>query len=283
MKSGVGIFFDGITSARHAVAIELAPDMLVIRATGAGDVREHWRYDQLEHLAAPAGLLRLGRIGNPRLARLEVREPELAAAIDDASVPVDRSGAAERRARNRVVAWSCAAVVSLAAAGVFGVPLLADRVAPLVPVAVERWLGEAVNAQVRGMLESSAPGLPFDCSAEGGEPKATAALAKLVRQLETAAQLPFPLRIVVARKSETNAITLPGGIIYVYGGLIDSARSADELAGVIAHEIGHVAHRDGMRSILQTAGLSFLFGMLLGDFVGGGAVVIAATTLLKSS
>jgi Zn-dependent protease with chaperone function len=282
MKSGTGIFFDGITSARHAVAVDLASDMLVIRATEA-DIREHWRYDELEHLAAPGGLLRLGRVGNPRLARLEVRDGELAAAIDEASVPVDRSGAPERRARNRVVAWSFAAVVSLAAAAIFGVPLLADRLAPLVPIGLERWLGEAVNAQVRTMIEISGPGLPFDCNADGGEPKASAALAKLMRQLETAAALPIPLRVVVARKPEANAIALPGGYIYVYGGLIESAQNADELAAVIAHEIGHVARRDGMRSILQTAGLSFLFGMLLGDFVGGGAVVIAATTLLKSS
>ncbi|MGB6963149.1 MAG: M48 family metalloprotease [Xanthobacteraceae bacterium] len=45
----------------------------------------------------------------------------------------------------------------------------------------------------------------------------------------------------------------------------------------------HVAARDGTRVVLQTAGLSFLFGMMLGDFVGGGAVVIAARTVLKSS
>jgi Zn-dependent protease with chaperone function len=52
---------------------------------------------------------------------------------------------------------------------------------------------------------------------------------------------------------------------------------------VLAHEMGHIAHRDGTRIVLQTAGLSFLFGMMLGDFVGGGAVVIAARTVLKSS
>ena len=44
-----------------------------------------------------------------------------------------------------------------------------------------------------------------------------------------------------------------------------------------------MAHRDGTRSILQAAGLSFLFGMLLGDFVGGGAVVIGARAVLQSS
>ncbi len=61
------------------------------------------------------------------------------------------------------------------------------------------------------------------------------------------------------------------------------SETPDELAGVIAHEMGHVVHRDGTRAVLQSAGLSFLFGMMLGDFVGGGAVVIAAKTVLSSS
>ena len=65
--------------------------------------------------------------------------------------------------------------------------------------------------------------------------------------------------------------------------MIDAAETPDELAGVIAHEIGHVAHRDGTRSILQAAGLSFLFGMLLGDFTGGGVVVIAARKIVESA
>ena len=78
-------------------------------------------------------------------------------------------------------------------------------------------------------------------------------------------------------------MALPGGHVYVDDGLIAKAETPDELAGVLAHEIGHVAHRDGTRTVLQTAGLSFLFGMMLGDFVGGGAVVIAARTVLKSS
>jgi Zn-dependent protease with chaperone function len=52
---------------------------------------------------------------------------------------------------------------------------------------------------------------------------------------------------------------------------------------VIAHEIGHVARRDGVKSVLETAGLSFLFGMLFGDFVGGGAIVVSAKTVLQSS
>jgi predicted Zn-dependent protease len=97
------------------------------------------------------------------------------------------------------------------------------------------------------------------------------------------ALLAAPVKLSVIRRPEANAIALPGGHIYVFQGLLAKAENPDELAGVIAHEIGHVVQRDGTRSMLQGAGLSLLFGMLLGDFVGGGAVVIAARTLIQSS
>jgi Zn-dependent protease with chaperone function len=71
--------------------------------------------------------------------------------------------------------------------------------------------------------------------------------------------------------------------VYVFQGLIAKAENADEVAGVIAHEISHVAYRDGTKAVLEGGGLSFLFGMLLGDFVGAGAVVSAAKTVLQSS
>jgi predicted Zn-dependent protease len=92
-----------------------------------------------------------------------------------------------------------------------------------------------------------------------------------------------PLRAVVARRPEANAMALPGGYVYVFQGLIARADNVDELAGVIAHEMGHVANRDGTRAVMQAAGLSFLFGMLLGDFGGGTAVVVAVKTVLQSA
>ena len=87
----------------------------------------------------------------------------------------------------------------------------------------------------------------------------------------------------MVRRPDVNAITLPGGRIYVFDGLLAKASSVDEVAGVLGHEIGHVAHRDGTKSVLETAGLSLLFGMLLGDFTGGGAVIIAARTVLQTA
>ncbi len=281
--AGAGIFFDGLTSARHIVRVELTADGVVVRDAQERDMLARWPYDQLDHLAAPEGVLRVGSAVGSTLARLEVRDPALIAAIDDASVPVDRSGASERRGRMKVVVWSLIATASLLLGAVYGVPALAGKIAPFVPLRAERWLGEAVDAQARKMLDKGNTGGPFECGGGNGETDGRAALAKLMSRLEGAAALSIPLDAKVVRRGEANAVALPGGRIYVFDGLIDKSDSPDELAGVIAHEIGHVAHRDGTRAILQSAGLSFLFGMLLGDFVGGGAVVIGARAVLQSS
>ena len=65
---------------------------------------------------------------------------------------------------------------------------------------------------------------------------------------------------------DVNAFALPGGFVYVNRGLIEAAASEDELAGVLAHEIGHVVGRHGAdqaaRSGLLQTGLGALGGLL---------------------
>jgi len=280
MTTGAGIYFDGETSARREVAVALAPETLVIM-DARGDELAEWAYADIEHLPAPAHVLRLGLRGEPVLARLEIHDPAFASAIDDRALTVDRSGATDRRARTRVILWSLAATLSLVLAAVFVVPELAARLAPLVPAGVESRLGEAVDAQVRTMLDNRNLGDRLVCGTQAAERPGQAALETMVAKLTRAAAL--PVKLTVIRREEANAIALPGGRIYVFQGLLAKAESADEIAAVIAHEIGHVAHRDGTRAMLQAAGLSLMFGMLLGDFVGGGAVVIAAKALIQSS
>ena len=280
--SGQATYFDGVTSARHDVTVTLGASALQIHASD-GHMLAEWPYAELEPIASPQGLLRVGRIDNPVLARLDVRDSTLADAIDDLSVPIDRSGRTERRGRRKVVFWSLAATVSLLLVAIFGVPEIAGRLTPLVPYAAEIRLGAAVDAQVRSMLDKSGAGPRFVCGSGEVEQAGRAAFDKMFAKLEQAAGQPIPLRVLVVRSEDANAVTLPGGTIYVFHGLIDKAENADEVAGVIAHELGHVAHRDGTRTVLQHGAMSLLFGLLLGDFVGGGAVIIAAKTILQTS
>jgi Zn-dependent protease with chaperone function len=280
--TGRANYFDGVTSARHDVTVTLGVSALQIHSTD-GRLLAEWPYGELEAIAAPRGLMRIGRVDNAVLARLDVRDPNLAAAIDDLSIPIDRSGLTERRSRRKVVFWSLAATLSLLLVAIYGVPEIASRLTPIVPYTAEIKLGAAVDAQVRSALDKNHEGARFVCGTDTAESAGRAAFDKMFATLERAAGQPIPLRIAVVRSEEANAVTLPGGIIYVFHGLIDKAESADEVAGVIAHELGHVAHRDGTRTVLQQGAMSFLFGMLLGDFVGGGAVILAAKTILQTS
>jgi Zn-dependent protease with chaperone function len=282
MATGAGLYFDCTSSARHAVTIEATPAAL--RITGAdGSLIAEWPYAELRAQSAPDTVMRLRRAGGAELARLEIRDPALIADIDERADSLDRSGTVERRLRKRVVAWTVAATASLVLVAIFGVPLLSDRIAPLIPLSVEPRLGVTIDAQVRPMLDEGRYSKPFECGGTEADKAGRAALDTLVGRLEAAAGLPIPLKASVVRRRESNAIALPGGHVYVFEGLVSQSRSADELASVIAHEIGHVAHRDGTRSLLEAAGLSFLFGMLLGDFTGGGLVVIAAKTVVQSA
>lgn len=282
--SGPAIFFDGVTSARRTVTVDLGLTALAIRA-GAGETLAEWRYRELAAYAAPDGVLRLGRATSPAPARLEIHDGDLAAAFMARVGSIQQFGAVEPRTRVKVVGWSLAAVASALLVAMFGVPAVVARVTPLVPVRVEQRLGASVDSQIRGWLDVGQHDR-FECGQGPDTPDTQASRAafdKLVQRLEAAAGLPLPVRAAVVRRTEANAIALPGGRVYVFQGLIDKAETPDELAGVIAHEMGHIAHRDGVRAVMQAAGLSFLFGMLIGDFSGGGAAVIAMRTVLQSS
>src|SRR5258707_2261572 len=238
--SGTGIFYDGLTSDRRKVAVEIGGDAIEVRA-GDGALLAQWRIADISPLAASVGVLRIRLANANAAARLEIHDQALAAALLARTKPSDRTGLTDRPTRAKVVAYSVAAIATLVGGAISGVPLIADRIAPHLPVALEMRLGAAVDKEVRQALGASTGGKPFECGASDSARAVAArgAFAKLVAGLEAAAELPLPLRALVARRDEVNAITLPGGRIYVFGGLLNKANSVDEVAGVLGHEIGH--------------------------------------------
>src|SRR6266853_77779 len=80
------------------------------------------------------------------------------------------------------------------------------------------------------------------------------------------AQVPFTIKVIDS--DEINAMALPGGFFYVNSGLILAADEESELAGVMAHEIAHVAARHGTRQM--TRGNWANIGTIPLIFIGGG-------------
>jgi predicted Zn-dependent protease len=98
--------------------------------------------------------------------------------------------------------------------------------------------------------------------------------------LEGNKQVPFNFRFSIINSSAINAFATPGGYIYVNKGLINAAENEGELAGVIAHEIGHANARH-IASIVDKSkkiNIATLAAVLAGVLLGGGGEATAAIT-----
>jgi predicted Zn-dependent protease len=80
------------------------------------------------------------------------------------------------------------------------------------------------------------------------------------------ARVPFTIKVIDS--DEVNAFALPGGFFYVNSGLILAADEEAEMAGVMAHEIAHVAARHATRQMTRAQMINFASIPLI--FVGGG-------------
>ncbi len=260
-------YYDGTSSRRRRVTLDLT-QRLDIREDGG--IVASWPFADIRR-ADGVRALRLACLSAPPLARLEIADPHAAHMVSARCPALDagRSG----RQTGRIVAWSLAAACSIVLVTVFGIPLLADRLAPLVPMAVEKRIGEAVDRQARALIGGTV------CERAQGQQ----AFETMVEKIRLAGGMSMPFEARVLSSSIPNAFALPGGKIYLLSGLLDKAKNADEVAGVIAHELGHAQHRDGLRRIIQTGGSSFLFGLLFGDLMGGGAVLFAARSIVDAS
>lgn len=74
----------------------------------------------------------------------------------------------------------------------------------------------------------------------------------------------FRFRVIDA-PDQVNAVTLPGGYIYVYSGLLRMVDTEAELAAVLAHEVAHVADRHVAAQLVQVVGLQTLASLALGE------------------
>jgi predicted Zn-dependent protease len=261
------VYFDGQSNRKRAVTLRLGEALEILEA---GIPVARWDYADIRR-ADGGGRVRLRLAAADSLARLEIPDAALAEKIIARCGSID---AAEGKGHvKRVVFWSLAAACSIVLVVALVIPALSSWLAPLVPASAERQLGRAVDNQVRVLFGGKI------CTS----PEGTAAFGKLVEKLRVAGGLDAALDAQIIDSKISNAMALPGGKIYLFRGMIEDARDADEIAGVLAHELGHVRNRDGLRRLIQMGSTSFLIGLLFGDVTGSGAVLIVARSLFDAS
>ncbi|MGE0153430.1 MAG: M48 family metallopeptidase [Reyranellaceae bacterium] len=255
-------FYDGITPAPRSVVLSVVGPMLVVVDD---DGRELVRW-LISDLRLPGQDDSIGEAmivsrAHPD-ARLLVSQPQTVALLQP-HLPAIARIIAPRPSNLRV--WSLVAVLAVAVLG--GVVLAVWRgpqlVAPLVPQSWERELGDLVLAEFSGRFGV--------CNA----PEGSQALQRLTGPLIAAAGREEETKVVVVKSRLVNAFALPGGRIVLFDGLIQEAVAPDEVAGVFAHELGHVVHRHPMRGLLRQMGIGLLRRMALGGY--GDAVDIAGS------
>ena len=152
------------------------------------------------------------------------------------------------------------ALVALLALGLLGlraaVPVVADYAAPLIPDRAEAFIGRQAFRELDAvMFEPSR----IDALRRGRIDRAARALA---RQGGTRT---FPeVRFRHAPLLGANAFAFPGGPILITDDLVRVLGDDDRILAVIAHELGHVEERHGLRQVLRAGGMFLVASLVLG-------------------
>ncbi|MGR6328735.1 M48 family metallopeptidase [Sphingomonas sp. XXL09] len=250
--------YDGVTALRRRVRLVVAGDHLQLDEDGVRG--EALPLARLVPGHADTGRVSYGLRDRPGW-RIDLTPPVPAALERRLPRPTRYGGWVDRLGLWRA-AGVFAVIAALTVLVVLRTPALLAR---LVPANVERQLGEAMIGDFgrRGCRDTAG----------------RAALATLAARIDPDDPT---LEVDVVKLPMVNAVTLPGGRIVVFDGLLQAAASPDEVAGVIGHEIGHVRHRDVMESLLRQFGLSMLLGGLEGH-VGNYTNALLATAYSRDA
>lgn len=101
-------------------------------------------------------------------------------------------------------------------------------------------------------------------------------LKKLTKDLTAAMHIPssMPIKIHLVDSDIENAFATLGGHIIVFTGLVNNLNDENSLAMVIAHEIGHIKHRDPIVSLGRGALIQIIYGFITGNTSAGNADLI---------
>ena len=142
--------------------------------------------------------------------------------------------------------WLVGGLLLLVLVGYIVLGVATEIAVARIPIRAEAWLGEQFTDSMEA-LQSEA---------------LQARLVKLLDRLPADSPLhEYDFSVHLVENEEINALALPGGHIIVFTGLVEQAESENEVAMVLAHELGHFAHRDHLRRLGR--GLSLALGAFL--------------------
>ncbi len=247
-----GSLFDGRSSQKHLVDVELTPQAIILKAPGDKPIR--WAYPQLRWAAdtSPFHIEHCAE-GDEGLETLVVDDPDFYRSVLE--IAPKSFSSRENESKFNWKLYSVGILVLIFSAYVFikTVPsFLADQMVEKIPIEWEVTVGQSILKM-----------LPV---AQKPDPEVLKVLQDTVDFLKQSLPgNPYDLKVYILPVEQVNALALPGGPIVIFEGLLYKAESPEELAGVLAHEIQHILLRHSTRGILRNMAESMLVTIFLGD------------------
>jgi Zn-dependent protease with chaperone function len=233
--------FDGKTAAGCPAAASMTATHLAL-STADGEPMTEWPLASLKRTDADVpGASATFRAG-AGIERLEIHDAALLTSLHQAGIGRPSPGGWSARGWAAIAAGFA---LSLAVAALFieEAPALAVH---FVPHSLERGWSAGIGAALSAGSTR--------CTGAAGRHALSGLIGRLADSAGVSPAPPF----TVLDNPMINAFTLPDGHIVIMQGLIAKAEDPDELAGVIAHELGHVSKRDPTRETLRRLELNML-------------------------
>lgn len=258
-----GRYADGKSAVIQEVRVQLDDDGARL-VDLAGQQLTTWQYDDIRLVDSP-GAGRPVRLQNlsQEMARLEITDGGALAVLRRLAPDIEKTGMRDPAQWRRAAAWTVALGLMFGSIW-WGLSRSAPLIAALTPIEVEERIGKSTIEQVTLLFGGFRGSDELTCRHRDG----LRALNVLTEQLTAVDNSPYDFKIRVLDISIPNAFAAPGGYIVIFRGLIDLAESPDELAGVMAHEMGHVTHRHSMTHLIRSIG----FQALIVPLISGGAM-----------
>jgi beta-barrel assembly-enhancing protease len=250
MISGVATFFDGEFALDRKVTAALDDRGIVISASDTAERR--WSLPGLIAIERPAPGRPLRLTHETATAmRLVLQPGELLDAVVSAA-PHLKGGVTWRGTARTVAPWA-AVIAGLAIVTYLVLSVAPDKLAYVMPQSWRSRLGDTTETALTNDSRR--------CLNSAG----TAALSALSARLREGKSAPADFELRVYTIPIVNAFALPGGHIVITNQLIQKAKTPEEVAGVVAHEMGHVNYRHAEAGAIRVFGLQ----ALLAAFTGG--------------
>lgn len=264
MKGIAASFYDGRTPARQPAELFAVGDEIIARGPFGERRAGHGEIEISEPMGRSPRFIRFADG-----ATFEVADLDAFALWLEAASFVDSPVVRMQKRWSWAIGSLAGAVLLIAAMYFWGLPALSKVLAPTIPEPVL----QSLSQQTLSFLDEKL--LTPSHLSEARRAELTAYAGSVLR-----AKSGLPGYRLHFRSSAMgpNAFALPGGDIVVFDQLVELAENDDEVAGVIAHELGHVANRHGVRQLIQSSVVSFVLGIYLGDIssiaAGLGALVL---------